>query len=164
MTLFERFRLEDSGTIDVGGMTVRQVVRIPIEQRTLAAIIVTQGNTERPQGCLVTCNNGSMLTPMGKRRSFHVLADSLKLARPFRIMPSKGKAGELVVANNWLGPDVSHMYFGNAGIVVETEEFEHCERYLLHCSDGTGEPDFKNLLVSLSLFRESESTAGRGSG
>lgn len=61
----------------------------------------------------------------------------------------KGKGPRsLRIWNSWEHNGVAHAWLGNAGMRIEEVE---AGRYLLHCSDGEGEPEFDDLVVGVKV-------------
>lgn len=139
--------------VAVGGETVHIAYKRHLDANERFTVEFLRWTPDRLQGLNLRAQGGEL--EVNQVRS-PVVSLWLDTAPPLiEVLCVKQPSPHLMVSNQWRRPDgVDDEWTNNAGILVE----EARDQVLLRCSDGFGQPDFTNLVVSLRFSRIDSST------
>jgi hypothetical protein len=143
-TLGELFRRSRGAPIEFQGRTVHALFEHPLSGPEIGQVEL-RSNQPRPEGVCVTIVKGSLLINGQQLPEAVLWADTAPACVTVVCQP-KGASAVLRVWNTWKDEQgTQHAWIGNAGMLVEIAG----ECVILRCSDGMGDVDFDDLIVSI---------------
>ena len=144
-TLAEMFSKSGGRPVNLNGRKVKSVSRLAVSDGTRAIVTRLTASRSRDEALVVAVDNGTLEVD-----GFEAPAMALWTStspRQVQLVVRGGEAASLEIWNAWRGPAFEGAWLGNAGIVEQPVD----GGVTLQCSDGVGEPDFTNLVVSIEV-------------
>ena len=145
-TLTALFDKSGGSPVKYADRKVTPVSRLSVGDGTRVVVTRLTASRSRDQALVLALDSG-LLEVDGFEAPALSLWSSTSPRRVEIVVRGEG-ASLLDVWNAWRGPVFEAAWLGNAGIVEQIVE----DGVTLQCSDGVGEPDFTNLVVSLQLI------------
>jgi hypothetical protein len=145
-TLGERFRRSSSAQLEVNGRTVHAL----FERRLGGPEVVRlelRSSRPRPEGVCLKIVGGNLLINEQRLREAVLWTETAPGCVRIVCQP-KETGAVLKVWNTWKDEQgTQHAWIGNAGMLAEST----ADGVILRCSDGIGDVDFEDLIVSLQF-------------
>lgn len=150
ISLAQRFQEARAPIIEVDGREIYGLYEIGVSSgETGLSLDFVSSKKSTIQGVnikAVNCNveiNNRILT------DFVIWEDRSPQHIPMNVTIKRGGKAALKIWNVWKYDDVSHAWIGNAGMLVKKDD----GHIAFHCSDGTGEPDFEDLVFTIDVVK-----------
>jgi len=145
LTLSEMFERSETDTIEWRDQVVRAVIRFPVKDGARLRVRRLGSSRDRAQAIKLALNSGSLRVNGLSSPSMAIWSHTAP--EEIEIEVTGRRASTLDVWNSWSLDGVDNAWLGNSGIIVQ----DHAGGHTLQCSDGTGDPDFSDLVVWLDI-------------
>ena|ERR1700737_290190 len=143
-TLAELFRRSRGAPIEIQGRTVHALFEHRLGGPEVVRVEL-RSNRPRPEGVCFKIVKGNLVINEQRLREAVLWTDTAPGSVRILCQP-KGTGAVLKVWNTWKDDQgTQHAWIGNAGMLVENTP----DGVILRCSDGIGDIDFDDLIVSL---------------
>jgi hypothetical protein len=150
-TFGEQFMESQGAPIEHGQFAVLPVFTRAIQATTKIELQCRTSSRRIAQGLRLAVTNAVLEVKDTSDREIVLWMESAPPIVKLLVKPEKGKSSVLKIWNVWRDErGTQQAWIGNAGLWVEDQE----EKMVLHCSDGVGEPDFEDLVVELTFYKE----------
>lgn len=148
MNLSERFAAAHGKAVEVRGRMAVQMARIPCRNGDAFRIRLSNPLGRLGQGVSLSLREGHMTVNDRDSRDVVLWTQTAPESVDVVVNSLTNGTDELLVWNCWRGPqDQTMAWLGNAGMVVTDQ---NDKRWVLECSDGSGEPNFDDLIVEIA--------------
>jgi hypothetical protein len=133
--------------IQFGGFEVRAIYEIPIPETSRLHISFIHAATSRPQALRI--RSEKVMLKVRESRVKDAIFWVETAPREFEVIADPPTSGASIkVWNEWRDrAGIQNAWMGNAGMVVTTAD----NLVTLRCSDGIGEPEFDDFIVSIRI-------------
>lgn len=145
-TLTELFTKAGGGPVKTDGRKVTPVTHLAVSDGIRIIVTRLTSSRSRDQALVMALDNGLLEIDGFEAPSVSLWTSTCPRQVEFTVRGEN--ASSLDVWNAWRGSAFEGSWLGNAGIVEQAVE----GGVTLQCSDGVGEPDFTNLVVSIEVI------------
>ena len=145
-TLTDMFTRSSGGPLKLDNRKVTPLARLRVSDGTRVIVTRLTASRSRDQALVLGVDNGGLEIEGFEAPSLSLWTSTAP--REVQLVVRGDDATALDLWNAWRGPSFEGSWLGNAGIVEQPVE----DGVTLQCSDGVGEPDFTNLVVSIVVL------------
>ncbi|MBJ9617756.1 hypothetical protein KTE49_23640 [Burkholderia multivorans] len=148
ISLAQRFQEARAPKIEVDGRDIYSLYEIDVSSgETVLYLDFVSYKKSTIQGVNIKASNCNVEISNQILTDFVIWMDHSPKHIPLNVTIKNGGKATLKVWNVWECDDVSHAWIGNAGMLVKKED----RHIAFHCSDGTGESDFEDLVFTIDV-------------